>query len=844
MADFEQEAFFRLIFDDADIKNKQIALEKRTRENKKAQQELNKEIAGVKVGTPEYDKLIEKSVKLKAEQKLNSKEQADFNRELKNTSQAGKSMKELTKDVGNFKIKATDSYNEAIAKNNLLRQTLKNTKGAFGENSKEVDKLKAALKSNNDTLKQFDATTGTHVRNVGNYEEAISAVLNRLGPFGSIINNIKNDYRTFNNVLVTNKDATDAAAASNTGMTVATKANKAATESATASTEIATVATKQNNTTTAVATTEKNALSVANLNFAKTQFTATAATKGATKGLNYFKIALIGTGIGAIVVVLGSLISAFLSTQRGTDALTKVMRPLGAIFDRVIGLVQDLSFFLVDKLKAAFNDPVGAIKDLGNAILNNVINRFKSIAVLGGGLVKLFTGDWKQGVKELHDGFIQLGTGVTNATDKISEGVKSVGLSIAEAEKIGEEIDKITKDIENAENDLILSRGRLNRAYEESVLITKDQTKSDQERIKAANDAETSLRTLTDAEQSLAKQKIELIKLQQQLNDTDREGVAEKNALIATVEQNEADFNKRLGRILAQRSGLLKKQIENDSIIRYGEIEKIKALSPKILEAEQLNINALALTKEEARKVEAEANEEFRRSELEKEQEFSDGKQAITQSLFNSTKNLLSGLLSAETKSNEDRAKARKEFLKGFLKDTISAVEAFLITQVAKATAGALAQADSIASFGATGVARAAILTGLISAAGAGLRGLVDRFEYGGEVGGKRHSQGGTLYAGEDGNKFEVEKGEKIFVLKRNDHNSINALSNENVRRGGVSFASSINKKFFENGGVVTPLRQPNKVSLSSEQLRVALSIEQFKTAENEFNTVQDAGNF
>lgn len=172
MADFEQEAFFRLIFDDADIKNKQIALEKRTRENKKAQQELNKEIAGVKVGTPEYDKLIEKSVKLKAEQKLNSKEQADFNRELKNTSQAGKSMKELTKDVGNFKIKATDSYNEAIAKNNLLRQTLKNTKGAFGENSKEVDKLKAALKSNNDTLKQFDATTGTHVRNVGNYEAA------------------------------------------------------------------------------------------------------------------------------------------------------------------------------------------------------------------------------------------------------------------------------------------------------------------------------------------------------------------------------------------------------------------------------------------------------------------------------------------------------------------------------------------------------------------------------------------------------------------------------------------------------------------------------------------------
>ncbi|MDJ1481873.1 hypothetical protein QNI16_15335 [Cytophagaceae bacterium YF14B1] len=53
-------------------------------------------------------------------------------------------------------------------------------------------------------------------------------------------------------------------------------------------------------------------------------------------------------------------------------------------------------------------------------------------------------------------------------------------------------------------------------------------------------------------------------------------------------------------------------------------------------------------------------------------------------------------------------------------------------------------------------------------------------------VGGKRHSQGGTTYVGEDGNAFNVEAGEDIFVLKRNDSARIRNFSNLNVMRGGV----------------------------------------------------------
>lgn len=67
------------------------------------------------------------------------------------------------------------------------------------------------------------------------------------------------------------------------------------------------------------------------------------------------------------------------------------------------------------------------------------------------------------------------------------------------------------------------------------------------------------------------------------------------------------------------------------------------------------------------------------------------------------------------------------------------------------------------------------------------------------DVGGKPHSQGGTPYYGADGNVFEVEKGEKIFVLKRTASEYIDTLGGINQMFGGRpwSFAT----KFAALGG-------------------------------------------
>lgn len=81
-------------------------------------------------------------------------------------------------------------------------------------------------------------------------------------------------------------------------------------------------------------------------------------------------------------------------------------------------------------------------------------------------------------------------------------------------------------------------------------------------------------------------------------------------------------------------------------------------------------------------------------------------------------------------------------------------------------------------------------------------------FAQGGDVfgtiaGGRPHSQGGTKYRGEDGNVFEVEKGEGLFVTKREATNPALALLDQaNTSFGGTSMFSN-GSRFLQDGGSV-----------------------------------------
>ena len=150
----------------------------------------------------------------------------------------------------------------------------------------------------------------------------------------------------------------------------------------------------------------------------KTVTTSTNSISSSSKALKFFKIALASTGVGALVVALGSLVTFLTKSQRGMDAVNKVTAVLGQLLDEVT----DVAIKFGESIFDAISNPKEAIKDLGNLIVENIENRFKGIALIGDAIVKLFNNITDESAwKDLGDAVIQTGTGITNATDKAIE---------------------------------------------------------------------------------------------------------------------------------------------------------------------------------------------------------------------------------------------------------------------------------------------------------------------------------------------------------------------------------------------------------------------------------------
>lgn len=289
----------------------------------------------------------------------------------------------------------------------------------------------------------------------------------------------------------------------------------------------------------------------------------TAANAAGTKGLKLFKIALLATGIGAIVVAIGALAAGFLSTQRGVDAVNKVLIPLKVVMQRLWGIVQELGTAIVD----AFSNPQQTIKDLWQALKENIINRITGIAdqfkALGKIISSAFSLDWegvKEGAAEFGESTLQVMTGVDDLTGKVAAGFKSLGAEISLAADEGARLAEIKKELEELAITTALEEGKLSRIFQEQREILNDVNKSNKERLIAANKAiEASGRS-----KDLKLQELALLIEEQQLkmkqNDSDREAQLELAKLQAQRDEIEADNIKENLRIRNTANGIIKAQ--------------------------------------------------------------------------------------------------------------------------------------------------------------------------------------------------------------------------------------------------------------------------------------------
>jgi hypothetical protein len=215
-----------------------------------------------------------------------------------------------------------------------------------------------------------------------------------------------------------------------------------------------------------------------------------AGLKATTLAQRALNMAIAASGIGLLLIALGSLVNYLTSTQEGMDKVTRVTRPLFAIFERLKGLVQEL----------------------GGSV-------FKGLALI-------LKGDIREGLAVLGEGF--------------KDAIGGVGDAIREGAAAGTELDKLQKQIEKTQNDMIVSQARLNRQIAEQSERARDASLSEKERQEAAQQAINLIAERTKAEDDLLALQIRKLEIEQSLNDTDRAGEAEMNRLIAQREELEA----------------------------------------------------------------------------------------------------------------------------------------------------------------------------------------------------------------------------------------------------------------------------------------------------------------
>lgn len=379
------------------------------------------------------------------------------------------------------------------------------------------------------------------------------------------------------------------------------------------------------------------------------------ATSGGSNALKIFKVALISTGIGAIVVALGSLIGAFLSTQRGIDAVNKVLTPLKEVFATLVGFLQTKALAIFDRLKEAINNPKQAFSDLLDFIKTNVTNRFNGLIQFFKGWAGVFVNSWKvlglnikkatndipfigaglgkdalkkldadiekakdsvkKGVKDMADGFIAVNTGIANGTDKLKGMVNDAVKGSKVAIERGKQIQALTEKIRQSEMTYKRDMAQNNLLAEKMKFILEDETKSMDERNKAGKEY---LRLITESgkrEIDITNMKVKLMKLEEEANDTSDAQKQERYDLEAESMEKLAGLT---GRQIEVRNKL--NAMEKEAVTKQAEAQK-KLAEDKAKADEEARKLAEENAKTEIERSKAVADKKIRDLEFEQKKE-------------------------------------------------------------------------------------------------------------------------------------------------------------------------------------------------------------------------------
>jgi hypothetical protein len=115
-----------------------------------------------------------------------------------------------------------------------------------------------------------------------------------------------------------------------------------------------------------------------------------------------------------LLLVVGSLVAYFKSTEEGAMKLKVIMAALGSVTDNIRSKFADFGKIIFDSFNSIKELKISDIfKSIGDSIKENITNRIEAFGLAGKAIAKIFSGDnMKEGFKDLANSVAQGMTGI------------------------------------------------------------------------------------------------------------------------------------------------------------------------------------------------------------------------------------------------------------------------------------------------------------------------------------------------------------------------------------------------------------------------------------------------
>jgi len=328
--------------------------------------------------------------------------------------------------------------------------------------------------------------------------------------------------------------------------------------------------------------------------------------KGVAGGFKMMGTALKAAGIGLAIAAFGLLKQLFEENQKVVDVFNIAFESLSLAFADFFNYISSNIGAVTAFFKSIFDDPLGSVKALGNAIKENIIERVKSalevFGYLGKAMQKLFAGDFKGAIDEVKNAgteFVDVLTGVDNSVEKITEVVSEGVDALVDYTKSTYDQAKANVELKKkAELAAVANQGlieKYDRQAEQQRQIRDDERKSIEDRKKANDELAVILEKQEKAMKVNANTQLQLA-----------EAELKKDAKNVEALKAKGEALNELAAIEATVTGFRSEQLTNEAALEKEGLELINSRleSENNLAIERKRFNAEQIKDEKKRLLE------------------------------------------------------------------------------------------------------------------------------------------------------------------------------------------------------------------------------------------------